>query len=162
MPTVFLSSPANVDPDVVNLIQEVLREFDEVFEVKYWRDESVSGDIKQQMRHAMVACEFGVCYLSESMEAKGAGPRFVDNSNVIFEAGMLQAVHEMGNAGATGSSWIPIRECEPFAEPVPFNFATDRVVEVPRDRETGKLQKKEFKDVLRRSVVAEIERRELK
>lgn len=163
MPSVFLSTPATVDDEVVDLILSVLKEqgFAQLFEVKYWKEESLSGDIKQQVRDGLVASEFGVCYLSQLGEEEGGQPRFVDNPNVIFEAGMLQAVHEMKHAGSATASWIPVRESEPFANPLPFNFATDRVVLVPRDPETGALQEQDFKDRLRKCIEAEVERRSL-
>ncbi len=154
--TVFLSTPEHSDDAVTTIIRAVLEEFAGLFEVKFWKTESLTGDIKQQVREALLGCEFGVCYLSEEAP-EGTEPRFRDNPNVIFEAGMLQAMHEARKDGTTTSRWIPVREAEPFSTPLPFNFATDRVVQVPRDPKTGKLLGKEFKDLFREAVRTQVE-----
>ncbi|NEP15999.1 MAG: hypothetical protein F6J97_03740, partial [Leptolyngbya sp. SIO4C1] len=51
-----------------------------------------------------------------------------DNANVLFEAGMFHAL--MNDASAVPAAWIPVREKPP--PPIPFDFATLRILEVER------------------------------
>ena len=159
---VFLSTSGRADEQVVEIIQRVLGEFEEVFDLRYWKDETLGGDIKQQVRDELMRSEFGVCYLSEPVEDESATPQFADNPNVIFEAGMLQALHETQRDPTVVSRWIPVREMEPFSAPLPFNFATDRVVGVCRDSESGALSEEEFAEGLRSAVKTQIENLGLK
>lgn len=160
--TVFLSSPEHADPAVMEAIHSVLGEFEDLFEVKFWKEESLSGDVKQQVRDAIISAEFGVCYLSQQIDADSSAPSFVDNYNVVFEAGMLQAMHEIRRGRAGSSRWVPIREVPPFTTPPPFNFATDRLVEVPREEGNGRLQASELAQRLRATIEAQVEGLDLK
>jgi hypothetical protein len=159
---VFLSTSGRADERVVEILQSVLSEFEDVFDVRYWKNETLGGDIKQQVRDELMRSEFGVCYLSEPTEGEPSSPRFADNPNVIFEAGMLQALHETQRDAAVLSRWIPVREIEPFSTPLPFNFATDRVVGVCREAESGALNEEEFAESLRQAVKTQVENLGLK
>ena len=57
--------------------------------------------------------------------------RFLDNPNVLFEAGMLHVCRE--NTADSIKGWIPIREDAERTTPIPFNFAGDSVLIVPRE-----------------------------
>ncbi|MFZ1201201.1 MAG: hypothetical protein WAO07_13630, partial [Desulfobacterales bacterium] len=60
---------------------------------------------------------FGICYLSEPMLRRKN--KYVDNPNVLFEAGMLQSHTSLGNE--EHFSWIPIRE-DASILPNPFDI----------------------------------------
>jgi len=91
--------------------------------------------------------ELGLCYFSEPT-TEG---QFQDNPNVLFEAGMMQA---LANSPSTRlRAWIPVREKE--SPSIPFDIASERILSV--DRADGKLDKTSFADALRKRVATLIE-----
>jgi hypothetical protein len=114
---------------------------------------AASGNINQQVADAITNCHLGVCYLSARRNGDGAdagdGLAFVDNANVLFEAGMLYALKQQ--PGATPASWIVIRESEELGGPPPFDLASERMVIVPRD-DHGVLLRDEFQNALRVAI----------
>jgi hypothetical protein len=71
--------------------------------------------------------------------------------NVLFEAGMLQMLHELrDDRSELVSRWVPVREGPDFTPPLPFDFAGDRVIMVPR--EAGAVEESAFADRLRKTV----------
>ena len=89
---------------------------------------------------------FGLCYFSEPAD-EGERSAFRDNPNVIFEAGMLHSPTNAPTDRPTG--WIPIREADSAA--MPFDFAHERTVIVPRDDE-GSLDGERFEEELERRI----------
>jgi hypothetical protein len=75
----------------------------------------------------------------------------VDNPNVVFEAGMLHARTANNESGDGGepTGWIPIREVD--SPPAPFDFASERTVQVPR-RADGAVNEDRLRDELRARV----------
>ena len=66
---------------------------------------------------------------------------------------MLQMLHEVRDDRAEPiSRWIPVRESDLVAPPPPFDFAGDRMVIVPRDADSGLLNKEEFGRMLRETL----------
>ena len=61
-------------------------------------------------------------------------PRYDDNANVVFEAGMLHArtLVSSDTEGGEPAGWIPVRE-KASPDP-PFDFAAERILVVPRTR----------------------------
>ena len=132
--TVFVASSSQADDQVMGTILKVLEEFKDLFDVNYWKAESSSGIIAEQVRAAIGDAAFGVCYISEPAMAEDSKYKFLDNPNVIFEAGMLQMLHELrDDRSDLVSRWVPVREGPDIAPPLPFDFAGDRVVVVPRE-----------------------------
>lgn len=129
--TVFFASPFNADPRVAEVIRATLRSFPSVTVVD-WQDMRAPGTITEQIEEAIRHASFGVCYLSErdSAAPPGAGLRFRDNPNVLFEAGMLHSARRQlsGEAGL----WIAVREAEKLSSEVPFDLAGLRLIDVPR------------------------------
>jgi hypothetical protein len=70
--------------------------------------------------------------------------KFRDNPNVVFEAGMLQALTNSPNVEPTG--WIPVREKS--SPDAPFDFAAERILTVDRLRD-GKLNEDSFQERLK-------------
>ena len=151
--TVFLASSGRADAEVMSVILRVLGEFDDVFDVKYWKAEASAGNIAEQVRAAISDAEFGVCYISEPSPDATSKYRFLDNPNVLFEAGMIQMLHEMRDDHTDlVSRWIPVREGPGLTPPLPFNFAGDRVVLVPRADASGSVDVCGFEQTLRKTV----------
>ena len=55
------------------------------------------------------------------------------------------------------SRWIPIREDETISTDVPFDFATDRILIVPRSSTGNELDTARLQDDLRRRITALVE-----
>jgi hypothetical protein len=132
-PHFFLASPSGADTQVTTVIREVLHAFSDQLEFTDWAKISVSGDINVQIAKEITRSRFGICYLSEpAKESSEADVRYVDNPNVVFEAGMLHARTAANEAqdGSEPAGWIPMRENA--SPPAPFDFATERILEIPR------------------------------
>ena len=56
------------------------------------------------------------------------GVEYVDNPNVVFEAGMLHARTSVDETDKSGEpcGWIPIREAE--SAPAPFDFSPSKIM----------------------------------
>ena len=80
----FVASSSRADEQVMNVILKVLGEFDDKFDVNYWKAESGSGNIAQQVRLAIAEAAFGVCYISEPAGDDASGYRFLDNPNAAL------------------------------------------------------------------------------
>lgn len=143
-PSIFLASSTRAKGDVVAAMRAVIseREFRDVFRETYWKDMNRPGSITQQLLGQLGRCRFGVCYMSEATD-EGETP-FRDNINVVFEAGMLHGRSDIGSP--VPASWIPVREAA--SPPTPFDFATQRMIVVPRGRDS-RLDAKRFKDLFR-------------
>lgn len=133
LPQVFVAYSGRGDPDVVDALREVIGRFEKALTPHFWEDNTESGDINSHVVDAITTSEFGVCYFSEP-----ADDAWTDNANVLFEAGMMQALTNSGGALLRG--WIPIRE---NAGSLPFDVASQRMVIVPR-AEDGKLDRDAF------------------
>ncbi len=140
-PRVFIASSSRAEDDVMSLIQEVLDEYDQKVDIVFWKRISESGLITQQILKEISSCQYGICYLSEPA-AEGADHPYQDNSNVLIEAGMLSAL----SREASFDNWIPIREED--SGPLPFDFANNRVLLVPRLKKST-LNAEKFKVDLR-------------
>jgi len=127
-PQVFIAHSARADKQVTGVIRQVLQQYETKIDITYWNDISEAGNVTVQIGEKIVNSRFGICYLSEPTNAAESGTRFVDNPNVIFEAGMLHALANAPNAPPSG--WIPIRERE--SSSAPFDFAHERILEVAR------------------------------
>ena len=127
-PLVFLSYPKAADGAVVGLIKEVLDsdKFCGQIAVYDWESDANHGTISSHIVDQIRNSRFGICYFSERRDDGS----FADNANVLFEAGMFHVLR--GNTGSHLDGWLPIREDAAVAGDLPFNFAGDRVVIVPR------------------------------
>jgi hypothetical protein len=127
---------------IIETIRNVIKEFEHSLKAVYWEDITDAGNINMQVIRDISNSELGLCYFSEPTKE---GP-FQDNANVLFEAGMMQA---LANSPSTRlRAWIPIRENEPAI--IPFDIASERILLV--DRADGKLDKTSFADALRQRV----------
>jgi hypothetical protein len=126
-PQIFVAFPAMGEPDVIGEMKSVLDSFKERANVMFWDHCSDSGKVDQQIIEAIAKSKFGVCYFSEPMP-EGSEYKYFDNPNVIFEAGMFQAL--TNSPGEKPIGWVPIREKE--SPPPPFDYGSDRILLVER------------------------------
>jgi len=151
-PHFFFASSTRADQPVTMVIKEVLRKFSDRLDFTDWSRMTESGNIATQIAREITQSRFGICYLSEPAGAEGTTQfGYVDNPNVVFEAGMLHATtaaNEPGD-GAEPTGWIPVREAN--SPPAPFDFAAERTVYVPRF-EDGSLNEERLRAVLTERV----------
>jgi hypothetical protein len=147
-PHFFVASSVRGDRKVMTVVSEVLDEFSDRIEFTDWRRMTQSGNISTQIAKEITRSRFGICYLSEPGPDGGT---YVDNPNVVFEAGMLHARTANNESGDGGepTGWIPIREVD--SPPAPFDFASERTVQVPR-RADGAVNEDRLRDELRARV----------
>jgi hypothetical protein len=128
-PQVFVAHPIRAEEQVIDVLRTVLREYESRLDITFWNQMEEAGNITTQVGELIARSLFGICYLSEPAGGRaGETHRYVDNPNVVFEAGMLHALTNAAGAPPTG--WIPIREKE--SPPAPFDFASERILEVTR------------------------------
>lgn len=147
-PSIFLAASGRADPDVVHSIREVLEErADGRLKLVVWNEMDESGPISTHIVNEISRARFGVCYLSESVQNPAPrGKRYQDNRNVLFEAGMLEALRIDEDAPLVG--WVPIRESVELAGDPPFDIANLRMVFVPRAKRGRAVKKTELKRTL--------------
>jgi hypothetical protein len=147
-PNLFLASADNADSHVLGILKGVLAEFDSKVTVFDWQEITDSGAITSQIADRIVRSRYGICYFSEPAPS-GVEYGYVDNPNVIFEAGMLHALINAPDAPPSG--WIPVREED--SPPAPFDFADQRVEKVPRDQD-GQVVEERLRAQIQRRIVA--------
>lgn len=146
-PQIFVAFPAKAHDDVVGVIREVLDGFNDALRVVQWNKIEESGSITLRLVEEITRSRFGLCYFSEP--GIDTSIKFVDNANVLFEAGML---HSLTNSPAsTPSGWIPIREKASLR--MPFDFASERVLIIARNN-NGELLEERFRSDLQKRMVA--------
>ena len=131
----------------MGLIREILRDpkYSEEYDVVFWENINKPGDINTHILEAINTSQYGVCYLSEKIEDAPPGtPLYRDNTNVVFEAGMLYAL--TNDPHAQPDHWLLIREQDSTG--VPFDFATQRILLVPRF-DDGSLNENSFRSGLK-------------
>lgn len=140
-PKVFFASSSRADREVVGVVRDILQnELGPSIQEVFWREIKDPGDINAQVIREINECRFGICYLSEPTASNsGTKIQFVDNLNVVFEAGMLQSLSSASSE--TPESWIPLRE--PNSPPAPFDIAHQRTLLVTRLND-GSLNKDSF------------------
>ena len=134
--------------DLSGLLAKLVSEFESKVTVFDWQEIADSGAITSQIADRIVRSRYGVTYFSEPA-SPGLGHRYVDNPNVIFEAGMLHALINAPDAPPSG--WIPVREDD--SPPAPFDFADQRIERVPRD-EQGQVVEERFRAQMHRRITA--------
>jgi hypothetical protein len=143
--TLFFAFSSRADLEVIGIVKEVLASYSTTLDIISWDEMQGSGNIHAQMREAIVTAEYGICYFSQPDLATNL---FVDNPNVIFEAGMF---HALTSSPSGQSRWIPIRE-ECSGAP-PFDFAADRLLNIRRNTE-GNLNSQAFRSEISKRLKA--------
>ena len=144
-PTIFFAFPANSDVAVTDAIKKIITNtYHDRLILITWDQMTAPGQITDQVVKEISRCRYGICYLSEKgdcSEAESIEQRYVDNSNVLIEAGMLHALRSSRLASTV--AWIPIREADDRTDSIPFDFVTERMIQVPRES-NGALMVDEF------------------
>lgn len=138
-PRIFLASSSRAEDDVMGIINDVLDEYSEIIDLISWKDISESGLITQQILNEITSCQFGICYFSE--RDLNSDKKYIDNSNVLIEAGMLSG----SSRDSSFENWIPIREEE--SPKMAFDLSPTRILYVPRSN-AGKLNVEKFRKEL--------------
>lgn len=125
IPRIFLASSNEADQDVMGAIQNVLDEYD--IDSRYWKADRRPGNIQEHIWDNISSSQIGICYLSELLD--DSKDTYQDNYNVIYEAGMIQALIRSSNN--TMKNCVLIREKK--SPNPPFNFASERMLEVHRN-----------------------------
>jgi hypothetical protein len=153
-PHFFVAFSHKADETVKLIIRDALNEFAAKLEYTDWTQMDAAGNINTQIATEILESRFGICYLSEpDDDSPPEAHQYRDNPNVVFEAGMLHA-RTTAAADADGgepAGWIPVRE--PESPPPPFDFAAERIVQVPRSR-TGDLNESRLREMLRKRIEA--------
>ena len=150
--SLFFAFSKNADSEVVGIIKSELSQFSEI-RVVYWDDMHDAGNIHVQMTQEILDAEYGVCYFSEPKDKDNEDTEilYVDNPNVVFEAGMF---HALTSNQKGRSSWIPIREEK--SGNIPFDFAADRLLIIKRNAKQ-KLNEQELRSDIKRRLKSLIE-----
>jgi hypothetical protein len=144
-PNVFLASSSRAETDVIDVIRDALKLYEDRLNLIYWKSMDSPGNITNQLLKAIGSCRYGICYFSEKNDEN----EYVDNANVLFEAGMFHG--RIDELASEPSSWIPIREEQ--SNDLPFDFAQERIIWVTRNKK-GELNTKNLAASIRRSVDA--------
>jgi len=158
-PHFFYAFSSRADTRVKMVAAEVLKEFDDKLDFTDWSAINESGNINAQIARDIARARFGICYFSEPSEDKSGGrPAYVDNANVVFEAGMLHArtIADDPGSGREPTGWIPMREED--SPRAPFDFAAERILIVPRFRD-GALNEDRLREMLRARINTLLEQR---
>jgi hypothetical protein len=141
-PIVFFASSNVADEDVRWIVtNDVAKKFEvNIFD---WRDDKAPGDIPKRIREVIKQCRVGICYFSQPVGETNSG-EFIDNPNVLFEAGMLDYL--VNSSSSAPKDWIPIREKN--SPQAPFDFAQQRMVFVERSSDSQKIKEKELRNEL--------------
>jgi len=157
-PTIFLAHPGNSDTKVTDTIRRIVSDdYGDRLVLLPWDEMENPGQITDQIVQGISRCQFGICYLSQfADEPKDdlTQQRYVDNPNVLIEAGMLYALRNTRAAPTT--AWIPVREADDRTDPVPFDFVAERMIQVPR-RKDGALLVEVFSEMIRKRIDAMME-----
>ncbi len=154
-PTIFFAYPGNSDPTVISSIKRTIVDaYGNRLKLSAWDEMASPGQITDQLVDEISRSKYGICYLSELPKrpaGKANQQKYIDNSNVLIEAGMLYALRNSRLSPTT--AWIPVRETEDWTEPVPFDFVAERMILVPRGN-NGKLQGEKFDEELKKGIDA--------
>lgn len=125
---------------VIGTLRRVVESYADKVHAVFWEDIDESGNITAQVIEHITGSEFGVCYFSERRASQAL---YADNANVLFEAGMMQAL--ANSPGGLLRAWIPVRERD--ADPLPFDVAAERILVVAR-HEDGSFDDETFSTAL--------------
>ena len=143
-PTIFVASSSRADKEVMATLLQILKKNSNKFDFIYWAELDKPGNIIVQLLQVVSKCRYAICYFSE----KGEEGPFVDNPNVIFEAGMFHG--RTSTLGGAASFWIPIRE-EQSNDEIFFDLDQERILKIKRNKD-GSIKKGAFETELNRRI----------
>lgn len=153
---IFVASPKNRDEGVWGAIDSVLKKkkYKDRFQVIRWDEKTQPGNIFDSIIKDAMESSIGVCLFSEKLiEGKTSknGKEMVapDNPNVVYEAGVIQALVDSPDRHC--KALVPIREEERIAGRPFFDISHDRLCIINRDKRNKFLEddfKKQFEDMI--------------
>jgi hypothetical protein len=143
----FFIFSSETDQEFIDLVEGILKSCatQEEFLVRKWT-ELAHGRIMENIWREITTCLYALCYLSESEGGVGSS-RFVDNPNVLFEAGMIHALLQSKRGPIQGM--VLLREKN--APAIPFDLSGEYVVAVNRGND-GKVDEGRLRDDLSKTV----------
>lgn len=153
--SLFFAFSSHADPEIVKIIKDELNTCAKSTGIRIvcWDEMNDTGNINVQLRKEILDAEYAICYFSEPKTNDDPEIGYIDNSNVVFEAGMF---HALTSSEDGKSCWIPIREDK--SSSAPFDFATERMLIVKRDAK-HKLDVKQFKDDFQKRLESLVQER---
>ncbi|HEX8106551.1 MAG TPA: hypothetical protein VF516_02435 [Kofleriaceae bacterium] len=159
--TMFVASSARADPNVMKILNETLATYAPHFEIVSWTDPQ-AGNILENIWSKISSCTFAACYFSEPTHAPTSDARpssranrqveYRDNPNVLFEAGMLYALLEIGRAPV--KKLLLVREEN--SPDIPFDLGAEFMILVRR-LQNGNVNVSDLKKRVRATVKAILE-----
>ena len=154
---IFVASPKNRDVKVWEAILGVLGKpkYDERFEVVPWDEKSKPGDIVTQIFQDASDATLGICLFSEhlpraSAASKSKPEKAADNSNVVFEAGVFQALVKSSEHPCR--ALICIREQDDLVGRPFFDIEHERLCIIDRKEKTRGFVDEDFRRKLEKMI----------
>jgi uncharacterized protein YktA (UPF0223 family) len=139
-PKLFLGYPDKSEDDVMGCLKSVIDDnYSQDILLSDWKNKPQPKEITKEIFDDIYHSQYGVYYLSE-IDKKNVSYSYVDNKNVIFEAGFHRG------RGNTQENCLIIREKD--SEDIFFDISTFKNIEVPRDK-NGKLRSEVFRKKLK-------------
>lgn len=119
-PRVFIASANSRESDAFDLIEKAVKE---VFTdaglrppiINDWKkSDSPTSNIPKHIWNEMRSSHVGICYFSEPCQStqECSSAQFKDNPNVLFEAGLMDALEKLSNSipDSRFNGWVLVRE----------------------------------------------------
>ncbi len=155
LPTIFFAYSSAADPKVKQAISETVERFGEYIRLDDWEKHEQPGKITSHILKSISSASYGICYFSEPAPATRK-KSFIDNPNVLIEAGMMNVVFHQDDAAS--SRWLLVREDhndERITDEPAFDFRDQRHLLVPRKQRRG--NQKRAPDVNMANLVRKLE-----
>jgi hypothetical protein len=154
-PKVFIAFPNQCEKDVIECIERCCEEYKNDFNFVSWKNMDEPGAVSDQIVNTIKESKFGIIYFSERIIIDGI-TKYKDNPNVLFEAGIFQAIsdykdNDNQNDDSITKGWIPIREDKELSlSHTPFDIQHLRFIYLTR--QNGRLEEGTFLSKLRRMI----------
>ncbi|MDR3245562.1 MAG: nucleotide-binding protein [Prevotellaceae bacterium] len=151
-PKVFVAFPKCCDINVISAIKSWSKTHKKTLEFIFWDEMNHTGNIITQIIEQINQCKYGIAYFSEEIKQKNGKIKYIDNSNVLFEAGMFHAMIFDKNDDTLMKEWLPIRENEKLClSKIPFDLIQERMIIVERT-DNGKINEDIFIEELKKKT----------
>jgi hypothetical protein len=148
--SLFWAYPESGNDGVLAVLERTLQTAgaQDEFKLFDWKRNASGGRIPAEIEEQIRKAKYFVAYLSQP--SSGAdGPRYVDNPNVLYEAGVFQGLANLPTR--SGHPWMLIREKD--SPEAPFDITTFNTLVVPRD-DRGELLERDFESEFKKRLDA--------
>ena len=149
----FVASPKKRDEEVWKAIDAVTEKYSNRYDIIKWDEKTGPGNIMDQIHADAVQTAVAICLFSEKIPPKNKKLLASDNVNVIFEAGVFQALVESHQNVC--KALLVIREDEKIAGRPFFDIAHQRLCIIDRDDKNNFLSnifRKKLEDMIEDSI----------